>query len=263
MPNWEKFEKECTEYLNKEFNDFCKFIHIGRSDSTVPDILVKTYSGKTFYIEVKQSPAQCGQFVLLPDIKTQRFVYSSRNINENNKFAEQIISFMDTDFNSYKEAGTAGKEICFEGSENIFSNWIKLIYTKKNVEFFITNKYNIIPVQDFNNFFNVSAKYRVKRSGSSAVPKNKREKVINFIYNLNYNIEEIINNNKNIYIKSSQNIDKIRFIVDDYEYMLSRRDDLYEIRQLSNTFNANVIFSIELMNDMQGLSKEQFIKNLR
>ena len=101
------------------------------------------------------------------------------------------------------------------------------------------------------------------RSGSSAVPKNKREKVINFIYNLNYNIEEIINNNKNIYIKSSQNIDKIRFIVDDYEYMLSRRDDLYEIRQLSNTFNANVIFSIELMNDMQGLSKEQFIKNLR
>lgn len=263
MPNWEEFEKECTKYLNNEFSDFGEFIHKGRSDSTIPDILVKTYYGKTFYIDVKHSPAQCGQFVLLPDIKTQKFVYSHRNINENNQFAEQIISFMNTEFDFFKEAGTAGKEISFNDCENIFSDWIKLIYSKKNVKFFISNEYNIIPVQNLNNFFSVSATYRVKRSGSCTVSKNKQEKVINYINNLNFNIEEVIDNRKNIYIKSSSNMDKIRFILDNYEYMFSQRDDLYEIRQLSNTFNSNVIFSIELMNDVQGLSREQFIKSLR
>ena len=72
-----------------------------------------------------------------------------------------------------------------------------------------------------------------------------------------------INNNKNIYVKSSQNINNIRFVTDDYEYMFSKRDNIYEIRQLSNTFNANVIFSIELTGDVQGLPKEKFIEYLR
>ena len=263
MTNWKEFEEQCTNYLNQEFCDFATFIPMGSSDSTVSDILVKTNTNKTFYIEVKHSPAQCGQFVLLPDIKTQQFVYSERNINKNNPYAEQIIEFMNADFNTYKDAGTAGKEICFNGCKDIFSNWIKLTYTKKNVKFFISNKYNIIPVQDFNNFFNVSATYRVKRSGSCAVSKNKREKVINYTCNLKYNIEEVINDSKSIYIKSSDNIDDIRFVIDDYEYMFSKRDNLYEIRQLSNTFNANVIFSIELMNNVQGLSIEKFIEYLR
>ncbi|MBR1424446.1 hypothetical protein IJ579_02660 [bacterium] len=81
MPNWEEFEKQCTDYLNQEFCNFATFKTMGGSDSTVSDILVKTNTNKTFYIDVKHSPAQCGQFVLLPDIKTQKFVYSSRNIN--------------------------------------------------------------------------------------------------------------------------------------------------------------------------------------
>ena len=164
MTNWKEFEEQCTNYLNQEFCDFATFIPMGSSDSTVSDILVKTNTNKTFYIEVKHSPAQCGQFVLLPDIKTQKFVYSSDNKNENNQFAKQIITFMNKDFNVFKEAGTAGKEISFNNCKNIFSDWIKLIYTKKNVKFFISNNYNIIPVQDFNDFFNISATYRVKRS---------------------------------------------------------------------------------------------------
>lgn len=163
MKNWKEFEEQCTDYLNQEFCDFANFILMGSSDSTISDILVKTHTNKTFYIEVKHSPAQCGQFVLLPDIKTRQFVYSERNVNKSNSFAEQIIEFMNTDFKTFNNAGTTGKEICFN----------------------------------------------------------------------------------------------------DCEYMFSKRDNLYEIRRLSNTFNANVIFSVELKNNVQGLSGEKFIEYLR
>lgn len=62
MAIWEDFEVECTDYLNKRFGAYARFIHQGGADSTVPDILVETNSGHSFYIDAKHSPAQCGQF---------------------------------------------------------------------------------------------------------------------------------------------------------------------------------------------------------
>lgn len=37
-----------------------------------------------------------------------------------------------------------------------------------------------------------------------------------------------------------------RFAICGTEYMISQRNEGYEVRKLSNTFNANVIFSINL-----------------
>lgn len=76
MSIWEDFEIDCTDYLNKAFGEYAYFIHQGGSDSTAPDILVKTNKGTSFYIEAKHCPAQCGQFVLLPDVKSSTFIYS-------------------------------------------------------------------------------------------------------------------------------------------------------------------------------------------
>ena len=67
MKDWENFEIDCTNYLNKKFGKYAKFIHQGGADSTVPDILVKAQNGSSFYIDAKKSPAQCGLIVLLPD----------------------------------------------------------------------------------------------------------------------------------------------------------------------------------------------------
>lgn len=69
MTVWEEFEIQCTNYLNKRFGDYAEFIHQGGADSTVLDILVNTNSGHSFYIDTKHSPAQCGQFVLLPKLQ--------------------------------------------------------------------------------------------------------------------------------------------------------------------------------------------------
>ena len=38
MKIWEKFEIQCTDYLNSKFGTYAKFIHKGGADSTVPDI---------------------------------------------------------------------------------------------------------------------------------------------------------------------------------------------------------------------------------
>lgn len=58
MARWEGFEIQCTDYLNRRFGAYARFIHQGGADSTVPDILVETKGGKSFYIDAKHSPAQ-------------------------------------------------------------------------------------------------------------------------------------------------------------------------------------------------------------
>ena len=80
MNTWKQFEIDCTNFLTKHFGEYASFTLEGGSDSTVPDIQVKTKKNKQFYIEAKHSPAQCGQFVLFPNLKINKFEYSIRKI---------------------------------------------------------------------------------------------------------------------------------------------------------------------------------------
>ena len=58
-------------------------------------------------------------------------------------------------------------------------------------------------------------------------------------------------------MSSSNYLHNLRFSLGDNEYMFSKREDLYEIRKLSNTYNANVIFSINYTN-LKGISHSEF-----
>lgn len=78
----------------------------------------------------------------------------------------------------------------------------------------------------------------------------------------NYPVSSIIAEGDKLFVTSNEDLDKIRFVIDEYEYMFSKRDDRYEIRKLSNTFNANVIFSIE-KNNQPGISPDEFIEGLK
>lgn len=258
MAIWKDFEIECTNYLNSQFGSFAKFTHLGESDSTVADIKVNTKNKKEFYIESKHSPAQCGQFVLIPNIKTHKFDYSMLNVNKINKYSSQIIEYMNKNFEEFKEAGTAGKEIKFEGCDDVFSGWIVDYYKSKDVKYFITNNNIIFPIEQFAEFFTVTAKYRTKRSGSSPVGNSNITNVKNYIEK-HFDIQSIDFVGDKIFVNSNEELHNKRFVINGYEYMISRRDDVYEIRKLSNTFNANVIFSIELKPGKQGLTVSQFI----
>lgn len=261
MAIWKEFEEASTEFLNKTFGDYATFVLQGGSNSKKEDILVNTKKGKEFYIEAKHSPAQCGQFVLLPDIQTKKFDYSKQNIAPLNEYSQQIMNYMNTKFEEYKKAGTAGKDIVFPNCENVFINWILSFYNFKNAKYFITNNNVIFSIEDFSKFFNVRAKYRIKRSGSSAVGNKYINKVESYL-KANFNIFNIEKSEDKLFIKSELNLHNKRFIIDGYEFMISKRDDSYEIRKLSNTFNANVIFSVNLKNGISGISITEFIRIL-
>ena len=263
MANWIEFEIECTDYLNKRFGAHASFIHQGGADSTVPDILAKTNHGNSFYIDAKYSPAQCGQFVLFPDIATQTFIYSSQNSNRINIYTEKIIEHMNKQFDEFREAGTAGKDIVMENGSSIFSHWIILTYQEKGAKFFITNNHTLLPIEIFREYFDVTAKYRIKRSGSSSVGKSRLALVLEYIETHNYTITGSRAEGDKLFVTSNKNLHNLRFILGKYEYMFSRRGAEYEIRKLSNTYNANVIFSIKQINSTPGLSDDDFIAALK
>lgn len=263
MSNWIEFEIECTNYLNKKFGAYAHFTHQGGADSTVSDILAETNHGNSFYIDAKHSPAQCGQFVLLPDISSGIFKYSNQNSKRINIYAEKIINYMNTQFDGFREAGTTGKDIDMQNGSSIFSDWIIQTYKEKGTEFFITNNYTILPIKRFNEYFDVTAKYRIKRSGSGSVGKSHLIPVLNYIESHNYSITGSRIESQKLFVTSDKNLHNLRFILGKYEYMFSQRDTEYEIRKLSNTYNANVIFSIKQIDGIPGMSDEDFIHSLK
>ena len=258
MNVWEKFEEDCTLFLIEQFGEYAKFTHQGKSNSTIPDIKVETKKNKKFYIEAKHSPAQCGQFVLLPNVETKKFEYSRLNSTDINEFSQIIINHMNNDFEKFKEAGTAGKTIEFENCRDIFNQWIIKTYKDKGVKFFITNNYVVLPIEKFADYFNVSAKYRIKRSGSSSVGSGNINKVIQYL-TTKYPDVKLKSVKDKVFIYAEYNLHNERFTIGKNEYMISKRADNYEIRKLSNTFNANVIFSIELKTNNGGISISDFI----
>lgn len=256
MEKWKEFELDCTNYLNKNYGKF--FYHLGFSDSTVSDI--KYCNGnKEFYIEAKMPYAQSGQFVLLPDFQNKKFIFSPKNKSTKNTYTDLIIRYMNKDFDKYMNAGTAGKDVLI--NQNLLSDWVISSYRKKGVKFFITkdNGYIIFPIEKFGEYFKITAKYRIKKSGSSKVSKSRQADVIDIINSMNIIFELLDDFN----IASNMLLDKKRFKVLDSDYMFSYlKDNIYRIRKLSNTRNANVIFSIKLLKNQDARDLNNFINSL-
>lgn len=260
MKKWKEFEIQCTDYLNERFGMYAEFIHQGGADSTVADILVKTKTGHSFYIDVKHVPAHCGQFVLLPNFVSRTFEYSPRNVNCENEYAKHIIQYMNVHFDDFREVGTVGRVIDLPDGKEIFTNWIIRIYQEKGVRLFIINDYKILDFEHFKECFDVQATYRIKRSGSANVCKREHHAVMEYL--ATQNITDFQIEAEKLFAVSSKQLHYKRFIVSGVEYMLSRRGDVYEIRRLSNTYNANVIFSIKCKTSTRGLSDTDFIDYL-
>ena len=81
----EEFERSCFDYLEKYYKtENTDFYHEGGMDSTKSDIAVIKHGKIGFYIEAKDSSAQSGQFVLLPNEDTETFIFSPRNKSKPN-----------------------------------------------------------------------------------------------------------------------------------------------------------------------------------
>lgn len=245
MGNWKDFEDECTDHVSDSLSGFAHVQHIGLLNSSAPDIVVNCKRGDSFAIEVKHCPAQSGQFVLLPNILTRTFDYSKGNSTPLNDDAEQIIAHMNNHFEEFRNAGTKGIDIVFPGCKEVFANWIIQMYRNKGTQYIITNDFKLVDIEDFGEAFTITGCYRIKRSGSSDIGKTIGRIVMKEIERLGYGVFDSFEKNK-LFIKSEKPINGKRFILYDTEYMISQRNDRYEVRKLSNTYNANVIFSIDI-----------------
>lgn len=257
MEAWKQFELDCTDYLNKTYGH--KFTHLGFSDSTVSDI--KFNDGiKSFFIEAKMPSAQSGQFVLLPNNEERQFKFSEKNKSQLDKDVKFIIDYMNKDFELYANAGTKGLDINL--SQNLFTNWITNSYKQNGVKFFITkgNDFIIFPIEKYQNYFNISCKYRIKKSGSSSVPKYLQRNVLEIIRQKDPYCEV----NNFFEIKSSANLNKSFFSIGKNDFLIKEKSpNLYRVRKLSNTRNANVIFSISLIQEQNEEDLMEFIEKIK
>lgn len=243
----EEFENRCYEYLKSQYEtDAVSFQHEGGMDSTKSDIAVIKNGRLSFYIEAKDTAAQSGQFVLLPDEKSKTFVFSPRNRSKINETTQIMIDYMNKDFDRFNNAGTAGKALLIDAA--VFSKWIIGHYVQRGVKYVISykNGFVIIPISKFEEYFDISATYRIKKSGSGEPAKRDmpavKSQVQEFCKDAVFSI-----NGKKLIVNTNADISRKMFVMGAYTYYFSDKgNNVYEIRRLSNTYNMNVIFSIKL-----------------
>lgn len=244
MKNWEQFEIEACIFLEETYgNEYCEFIGRGGADSTTPDIEFYKNGEFQFYIEAKSDQSQGGQFVLHPDITNKEFIFSNLNKTPKNKAADIIIEYMNYYFDDFNNAGTAGLELNMD--ELIYLKWLEHFYKSKNVKYFISyhNGFVIFPVNKIKNYFNVSAKYRAKRSGTGN-PSQKSLSSIQKHIEKHYPSAQFYSQGHKFYVDFSTAPNSRYFNAGDYEYYLSGNQNPYQVRRRGSTLNSNVIFSL-------------------
>lgn len=262
MAIWEQFEIDVIEYLQNRFGEYANFNLTGGHNSYTSDIEVSSSRGK-YFIEVKKCPAQSGQFVLHLDPLQDKFVYSNQNKTPLNTYSNRIINNMNKDIYKYVDARASGKEIIYPGCKHDFANWIINSYRAKKTKFIITNGYKIFKLNDFDKAFDISATFRIKKSGSSTIARTRTDDLIDYLSQQgDFDIIKFeVDNSGKLFAFSNYNLKNIRFNYNRQTYMFSQSNPIYryEIRRLSNTCNSNVIFSIKTTN-FKGLSEIDFIR---
>jgi hypothetical protein len=258
---WREFEVVCLAYLRQRYSPpGVEYHRHGESNSTKSDIEVTTPKG-TFYIEAKMPIAQAGQFVVLFD--ADGFVFSPLNKDFQNEYSNQLINIMNSSPEVYADPGTKGSPLLAPQSQLV--GWVETHYQNKNVKFLISQNnagyFVIIPVDKIGEYFKVSAIYRVKRSGSSypslANTPEIRKAMGNSITDLNFVGKRLI-------VRAEGFSDKDRVIGNNYTYQLNLiRPNTFEVRRLSNTANANVIFSVELKQEQDPKDLATFVSKLK
>lgn len=263
MKPGEQFELRCYEYLKKFYKTKeTDFYHEGGMDSTKSDIAVVKNGKVDFYIEVKDALAQSGQFVLKADEAREEFVFSPRNHSKPNKMTDIIMDYMNADFWRFNHAGTAGQSLNIDKS--VFAEWIMEHYKEKNVKYIISYErdYVIFPIRRFPRYFHITAKYRIKKSGSGKLAKRDIP-IIKEMIKEHYTTATFSQEEKKLFVNISENVSENRFVLGNYTYYLSEQNSgEYEVRRLSNTYHMNVIFSIELIKGQDESDLEEFESDL-
>lgn len=246
-----EFEKSCAEYLINKYSTFgYDFFIKGGTDSTTPDIVVKKDGKEICNIEVKEPKAQCGQFVAFVNEKSKSFTYSKHNRpKEPSKESLAILKAMNYNFDALKNTSTKDLGL---NKELYYKRIINYYYSYKKTKFFITREsvdsgeYIIFPTSSIHNYFDVTACYRKKKSGSHNPRKKEYDVLNNLANNRGWEIQKCGEYSYASINNAQENC--FTLVEDVYKFQFKQPKDqqLYRVTVLSTTINPNIIFTISL-----------------
>lgn len=245
-----EFENSCARFLRRKYSDTgCEFIVNGGLDSTLPDIVVKKNGKVVCNIEVKEPYAQCSQFVAFADEEARSFTYSSRNHPPVPSQASlAILAAMSKNFDKHKVPSTdelgLSKQLYYDRIIDYYVNYksCKFFMTRESVD---SGEFIVFPTVEFRDYFDVTACYRAKKSGSHNPNKKELLELPTMLLANNLPKYELIKDGKYLNVQFSVDAGE-RFILEGKFRLQFKRIEprVYRVTGLSSTNNANVIFSI-------------------
>ncbi|MBI2629837.1 hypothetical protein HYW76_01925 [Candidatus Pacearchaeota archaeon] len=246
LPDWQIFENNAVDYLNKTINLKDVFFKgEGGANSTDTDIFVYHKNKKLFTIEAKKSPCQSGQIVVL--LNNGKYEYSEESKGQRNSFVDKIISYLNNNMTLYFNPTTAS--IPIQINNKILVEWIKKHYEEHGVKFVITSTeienfgssfIKVFPLEELGNNFIVSAVLRRKRSGTGDMP-------LKYYLEVNQLLKEKIGSNFDLSREGSldyngKNLDKTYL---GERFYICKDGEKYQVKKRSKTNNPNVMFELK------------------
>ena len=270
---WREEEDDACEFLKQKFKAYFKRIKkVGGSNSTAPDIEVETMNDTVFNIEVKCARARGGQFALRDT--SISFEFSRRNKSVDGEAAKKIVAYINQNYDPFVETGKTGASLeGMPGAPDVFSDWIRERLEAYNVRFILArpdrNDFLIIPVDRFKKSFDVSARCRLKASGSQRLSIKAMNSLLNYLNNdLLPHVKggetmkaEITT--EGLIIHKSGNLQFEYITLNGANYYLSDQGDRYVVKKVSDTANYTVVFSLNLKRNAKGWTEEEFRRYLR
>lgn len=201
----DQFEIDVAKYLNEQFsNTGLTFNPVGKSNSQISDIVVFRGEKSTGeYIECKMAKAQAAHFTLDEVVSNGKVIgykyqgdlsddeydvavktiveYINGNLEKinNDKYLRLGEAYVD------EKDANAQKAIEMQASQKIQSSFDKAIirhYRNKNVKFVASGNPGETPVilklENFANYFDIKATFRVLPSGSRDIPKYRVKDIV-------------------------------------------------------------------------------------
>lgn len=159
---WENYEKECYDYIKSILPPDITAYYEGGSDSTRPDIVLKSGECFLFNVEIKMGHSQAGQFVLI--FKDGKYIFSPRNKCKED-YCKEIIDYINKNINSYIQIEQNSIRVdCDE--ESMYKRIRNLYIHEKKTFFFVTkilNEYIVFPTEVLDDYFDIFATYDERR----------------------------------------------------------------------------------------------------
>ncbi len=261
LQKWEVFQDEAVDFLSNYFN--INFAMEGGYDATTSEITVRNEDEVITTIEAKFCPAQAGQIILLSD--GSKFTFSDKSKNNSNKYTQEILEYLNANYSEFQGTNSASIPVTNISYSTLF-NWVKSVYSEKNVEWIIASqKFNMItvddllfiPLNEIESYFDISIVFRRKKSGNTHIPSKD---LIDFGNELDLITEDytIKRTNTKYLLTLNERVSNFN-IGTKYLLSMTNKECQYYIKKKDINTNPNIMFKLKLKDNIE-FKGEQFKK---